>query len=140
MRDPAEDRRARLLVAEDDVKLGRRIVRVLEPDHDVVVVTNGREALDPIVGGERFDLVLCDLRLPGVTGMDLYERLHTIAPELVGCMVFMTAGACTPEAAAFLGRPGIARLDKPFRLDELRRTVREHLARRSSSGGGEDRG
>ncbi len=127
MRDPGEDRRARLLVAEDDVKLGRLIVRVLEPEHNIVVVTNGREALDRIVGGERFDLVLCDLRLPGVTGMDLYERLHTLAPELVGRIVFMTAGACTPEAAAFLGRPGIVRLDKPFRLDELRRTVREHL-------------
>ncbi len=127
MRDPAEDRRTRLLVAEDDLKLGRLIVRVLEPEHDVVVVTNGREALARIVGGERFDLVLCDLRLPGVTGMDLYERLHTLAPELVGRIVFMTAGACTPEAAAFLGRPGIVRLDKPFRLDELRRTVREHL-------------
>ncbi len=139
MTDPVEDRRARLLVAEDDLKLGRLIVRVLEPEHDVVVVTNGREALDRIVGGERFDLVLCDLRLPGVTGMDLHERLHTIAPELVGRIVFMTAGACTPEAAAFLGRPGIVRLDKPFHLDELRRTIREHVARRASSGGGADR-
>jgi DNA-binding response OmpR family regulator len=125
-----EGQRGRILVIEDDDKLGRMVGRALAPDHDIEVVTRARDALGRIAAGERFDLVLCDLMLEGVSGIEVYERVGQIAPELVGRIVFMTAGAVTPRAAAFLGRPDIRHIEKPFpSLAEFRAVVQAHLAR-----------
>jgi len=121
-----EGQRRRVLVVDDDVKLGNLIARALKPEHDVFVLTNGREALNHIERGARFDLVLCDLMLPGLSGMDFYEQLGSIAPELVEHVVFLNGGAFTPRATAFLEQTNIVRLDKPFRLEELRQVVRDH--------------
>jgi DNA-binding response OmpR family regulator len=125
-----EGQRGRILVIEDDAKLGKMVGRALAPDHDVHVLTRAQDALDRIAAGERFDLVLCDLMLEGVSGIQVHERVGQIAPELVGSIVFMTAGAVTPRAAAFLRRPDIQHMLKPFpSLAEFRAVVQAHLAR-----------
>ena len=67
--------------------------RVLASEHDVLVLPSAREALDRIAGGERFDLVLCDLMLPGVTGMAFHERVRSVAPDLLERIVIITGGA-----------------------------------------------
>jgi DNA-binding NtrC family response regulator len=119
-----EGQRRRILVIEDDEKLGRMVGRALAPDHDIEVLTRARDALDGIAAGERFDLVLCDLMLEGVNGIAFHERVGQIAPELVGRIVFMTGGACTPRAEAFLRRPDIRHIEKPFpSLAEFRSVV-----------------
>ena len=106
------------------------IVRALEPEHDVVLLISAQEALDRIAAGERFDLVLCDLMLPGVSGMAFYERVGQSAPELVERVLFATGGAYTSSAEEFLKRADIRHIEKPFRsLNEFRAAVREHLAR-----------
>jgi len=58
---------------------GRLLRRVLEREYDVLVMTSAREALDQIGVGKPFDLILCDLMMPGLTGMDFHERLEPIA-------------------------------------------------------------
>ncbi len=127
-----DGRRARLLVIDDEAPLGRSLARMLGRDHDVAVVTSVREALDRIILGERFDLILCDLLMPDLTGIHFYERIADIAPELVERVVFMTGGAVTPYAQAFLWQPFIWHLEKPFpSLLELRQVVVEHLRRLS---------
>ncbi len=124
------EQRRRVLVIEDDIKFGNLIARVLETEHDVLVLTNAREGLDRISAGERFDLVLCDLMLPGVSGVAFHERLGVIAPELIGSVVFITGGAYSQGSLAFLERSDIRHLEKPFAsVERFRIVVREHLQR-----------
>jgi len=121
--------RAQVLVIDDEANFGKLVVRLLERDHDVVALTSAQEALARIGAGERFDLVLCDLMMPQMTGIDFVERLAGVAPELVGRVVFITGGAFLPGVAAFLEQTSIPRLEKPFSLKELRAVVREQLLR-----------
>ncbi len=121
-------------MVEDDEKLGKMVGRALAPEHDIELVTRARDALDRIAAGERFDLILCDLMLGGVSGIDFHERVGRVAPELVARIVFTTAGAVTPRAAAFLKRPDIRHIEKPFpSLAEFRAAVQAYLARTTST-------
>jgi DNA-binding NtrC family response regulator len=119
----------RVLSIDDDEKLGNLIRRILEPEHDVRVLVSARMALDAIGCGERFDVILCDLVLPGMSGMDFHDHLSSVAPDLLERVIFVTGGASTQLAADFLALPSIRHLAKPFTASELRRAVREHLAR-----------
>ena len=67
-------RRGRILVVDDDVKLGSAMRRALIQEHDVLTETNAAEALKRLVGGEQFDLVMCDLMMPHMSGMDFYAE------------------------------------------------------------------
>jgi DNA-binding response OmpR family regulator len=131
-----EGQRRRVLVIEDDPKFGSFIGRVLAPPHDVLVLTRAQEALGRIARGERFDLILCDLMLPGVSAVGFHEQLGLIAPELVGNVVVVTGGAYSQESEAFLKRADIRRIEKPFpSLGAFRAMVHEHLRRVCGEGG-----
>jgi DNA-binding NtrC family response regulator len=121
--------RARVLVIDDDEKLGKMVARMLAPQHDAVVLTRAKTALDHIAAGERFDLILCDLTLPGMSGMDFYERVSSIAPEMLDGVVIMTGGAFTPRAVELVTRGTICVLHKPFTLAQLQGAVCERLLR-----------
>ena len=87
-----------------------------------------------MLGGEGFDLILCDLMMPDMTGMDLYAAIRAAAPEQASRMIFVTGGAFTPRAIEFLDTVTNLRLDKPFDLRNLRALVRDLLAGRGSAG------
>ncbi len=112
--------RARLLVVDDERLVGEAIARSLAEESDVEVVTEAREALTRIAAGERYDAVLCDLLMPVMTGMDLYAEVVRAAPKLAGRIVFMTGGAFTPRARAFLDSVGNQCLEKPLDMSKLR--------------------
>jgi CheY-like chemotaxis protein len=124
------ERRARVLVVDDEAHTGTMLRRALAPDCEVVAVVSGQDALARVAGGEDFDVILCDLLMPGMDGVLFYERLDAIAPELVGRVVLMTAGAFTPRARGFLQAVALTCLDKPFHLDELKRLIATRLAER----------
>jgi signal transduction histidine kinase len=105
----------RILVIDDEAGIGR-IVQSLLDEHDVVVATSADAALARLRVGERFDRILCDLMMPQVTGMDFFGL---IAPELRSTIVFVTGGAFTERARAFLAGIPNRVLRKPFDLDEL---------------------
>ena len=106
--------RARVLVVDDELAIGRALSRSLGRHHEVVFLTSSREALTRITAGERFDVIFSDLMMPDVTGMDLYEELLRIAPDQAKRMVFVTGGAFTERACEFLDAVPNARVDKPF--------------------------
>ncbi|WP_242345990.1 MASE1 domain-containing protein [Anaeromyxobacter terrae] len=120
--------RARILVVDDEPLIGSTVRRVLA-DHDVDSVTDARAALARLAGGERFDVVLCDLMMPDLTGMDLYEALARAAPGMAARMVFITGGAFTERARRFLEGSGLPRIEKPFAPAALREAVGALLAR-----------
>jgi signal transduction histidine kinase/ActR/RegA family two-component response regulator len=116
--------RARVLLVDDDEFVARAVQRALEPEHDVVVETDGRRALDRIAAGEPFGAILCDLMMPGMTGMELHAKLVERHPPYAERLVFITGGAFTPEARAYVERAGNRCLEKPFVNEALRATVR----------------
>jgi PAS domain S-box-containing protein len=114
---------ARILVIDDDDSVCAVITSVLAAEHEVVVETRAVAALARLEGGESFDLILCDMMMPDVTGAELYERLELARPELVSRVVLMSGGAFTPRARELLARARGARLEKPFDASQLRRLV-----------------
>lgn len=124
----AGGRRGRILVVDDEPRMGKALQRLLAPDHDVTTALSAREALDLVAGGASFDVVLCDLMMPGMSGMDLHAEMRGAAPDLAVRMVFMTGGAYTAGAQRFLDQVPNRRLEKPFRPEALEALIREMLA------------
>jgi PAS domain S-box-containing protein len=104
----------RVLVIDDEVQICRYVSRIFRSGADVVALTSAREGLARLMSPERFDLVLCDVMMPDMTGIDLYEELRAKNPSLLRRVYFMTGGAFTPRAQAFLDTIGAARIDKPL--------------------------
>jgi signal transduction histidine kinase len=122
-----------VLVVEDEPAIGRTLQRLLVP-HEVTVVTRAREALDRIADGAAFDLVLCDVMMPEVTGMDFYSELRRVRPALADKIVFMTGGVFTPRAREFLESIPNPRIDKPIDATELRLLVEGALYANNPNG------
>jgi signal transduction histidine kinase len=118
---------ANVLVIEDEPALGRVIQRLLTP-HRVTVVTRANEALTRLASGDVFDLILCDLMMPEMTGMDFHAELSRTSPETAARVVFMSGGAFTPGAREFLETTSNRRIDKPIDTTRLRRLVEESVA------------
>ncbi|HXX66356.1 MAG TPA: ATP-binding protein [Polyangiaceae bacterium] len=112
----------RVLVIDDERLVGEAIARSLSEDNDVEVVTDANQALPRIVAG-RYDVVLCDLMMPLMTGMDLYAEVVRRAPKLAGRLVFMTGGAFTARAKAFLESVANPCLEKPLDTSKLRSLI-----------------
>jgi PAS domain S-box-containing protein len=125
---PAPARRTRILVVDDEPLVGRAVGRILASEHEVVFRTSARDALGELLGTPGFDLVVCDLMMPDMTGMDLHERLARDAPALAARTVFLTGGAFTAAARDFLERVPNLRLEKPFDPQELRDLVARALS------------
>jgi signal transduction histidine kinase len=119
---PAPGPGRRVLVVDDDPGVGSAVRRLLR-GAEVSVATSAEEASALLARDAEFDVVLCDLFMPGRTGMDLHRELRASRPELAARMVFMTAGAYTPESSAFLDAVPNARVEKPFEASRLRALV-----------------
>lgn len=123
-RAPAVGARARVVVVDDEPLVGRSIRRALR-GHEVQVFSNGQEAIERLCSGEPFDLVLCDLMMPDVSGMEVFGKVSARRPDLASRFVFMTGGAFTARAREFLKETSVPCLEKPFELNQIRELVRE---------------
>ena len=85
--------RSKLLVVNDHHNFRKVIARMLGSEHEVLVVPSALDVLKRVARGERFDLLLCELIMPGMDGVAFHERLGSIAPEMLARVVFVTAGA-----------------------------------------------
>ncbi|MEM9071393.1 MAG: ATP-binding protein [Myxococcota bacterium] len=120
----------RILLVDDDERVGEAIRRMLQ-EHDVVWVGSGAEALTELRA--RFDVVLCDLMMPEMSGPELYARLETEFPVLVERVVFITGGAFSESTRAFLDRVQPRILTKPFGRATLLGALQEVLPEASTS-------
>ena len=119
--------RGRILVIDDDALTLRMMKRMLR-HHDVSCVDRAQTALDLLGRGERFDVILSDMMMPGLTGMQLYARLEAEFPEQVPRVVFLTGGAVGVEAIAFLATVKNHCLDKPIVQEALHAILQHMLA------------
>ncbi len=121
-------RRGRILVVDDEPMLCTVIRRVLGVDHDVTTVGSAKEALRMLGDGARYDLILCDLMMPQMTGMAFQARLQESAPDQAAKIIFMTGGAFTESTQAFLAEPRNESIEKPFKGKALRERVHRFIS------------
>lgn len=114
----------RILVVDDEPAIGRAIRWLLEDLHEVEVVMSGQAALDRLLGDGVYDVILCDLMMSGLSGVDVYERVARAKAGLERRIVFMTGGAVNERNSAFLADVPNTRLDKPFDAFALESALR----------------
>jgi signal transduction histidine kinase len=129
-RGGSKRQRARVLVVDDEPRIGSAIMRILAPTHEVIAVYTAWDAIARLEKGEDYDVILCDVMMPQMSGRDLYRTLLRTAPELVERVVFMTGGPFSTRGASFLDSVPNPRLEKPFSPEALRALVEKELDRR----------
>jgi CheY-like chemotaxis protein len=114
----------RILVVDDEDSICALVQKSLAGEFDVTAVYDGREALDLIEGGARFDLIISDVMMPRMNGVELYRALLEQCGEQAKHFVFFTASMLPPDVEAYLATVPGAVLRKPISVGVLRQFVR----------------
>ena len=125
--EPPPARRGKILAVDDEPSILLAVARALSPHHDVLTEEHARDALGRVQAGERFDVLICDLMMPDMTGMELHAELLRVAPEQALRMIFLTGGAFTSRAREFLDQVPNVRIEKPFDVPGLRALIAERV-------------
>lgn len=110
--------RWKILIIDDERLVRDALTRLLTPAHDVMSASSGEAGLAAIDAGS-FDVIICDVMMPGLNGRDVFRRISAEHPGLERRLVFISGGAFTQELDEFLTRTPNQFLSKPFRLEEL---------------------
>ncbi|HYO68818.1 MAG TPA: ATP-binding protein [Archangium sp.] len=121
--------RGRVLIVDDDPFVGAALRRSLGREHDVSLAFGAREALGRVLQGATFDVILCDLMMPDMTGMDFFTELQRLHPAQAEAVTFFTGGAFTDATRAFLEHHRDRVLLKPVETDHLRERILLRLER-----------
>ena len=128
MTDVASQRKHRVLVLDDEEKVADAIGRALSPEYDVETFSRPQAALDRLSAGERFDVVICDLVMPDMGGVDFCAAALRVAPAMAERFIFMTGGVPTLRARYFLKGGASPCIEKPFEMDQLRALIASRIA------------
>jgi len=111
--------RRRLLAVDDEALLLKAYRRMLGEAHELTTALGGTEALRILERDVAFDVVLCDLQMPEISGMELYAAVRERFPSLADRFVFVTGGAFSSDARKFLEDSVAVVIQKPFRLEDM---------------------
>ncbi len=117
-------RRGRVLVIDDEPLVARAVRRSLDRDAEVVSESRAADALTRLEGGQCFDVILCDLMMPEMTGLDFYRALRSSMPEQLAKLIFVTGAITEVHDSEIADRP---RIEKPFNPSDLRKAVKQLL-------------
>ncbi len=122
----------RVLVVEDEDDIASLLQRALKSDgHQVILANNGKTALARLAEarsqGKRFDLIISDIKMPGMNGVSLYDHLRREESGLASRLVFITGDTISQSTQSFLQKTALPHLSKPFTMDELRQVMRSAL-------------
>ncbi len=125
--------RLAVLVVDDEPSLREALLRFLQRRNmHGEGVADGWEAIR-LLEQRNFDVIISDVRMPGMSGREFLERLRRDRPELLGRLVFSTGDAFTSETATLLKESGVPTVAKPFDFAVLERVVREVAGRATAS-------
>jgi two-component system response regulator PilR (NtrC family) len=125
LRADAGSTKPRVLIVDDEASMREMLRIVMRRDgYDVIVAANGREAIDTLQR-ERVDLLLSDIRMPDVGGVDVLRAAKDANRDIIAFM--MTAFASTETAVEAMRLGAVDYFTKPFNMDELRLKVRQHV-------------
>lgn len=116
-----------ILVVDDELEIAGVLAELLSAEgHRVETAGNGTIALEKL-GGRAYDLIMSDIKMPGLDGPGLYRELERRHPGLARRFVFVTGDTQSPETTEFLRRTAAPNVTKPFVLEEIRRVVQRTL-------------
>ena len=118
----------RILVVDDEPAIRTMLANSLGVDHEVITAESGEEARAVLDQDQAFDVILCDLMMLEMTGMDLHAWLVAEYPALAEQVVFISGGAFTPRALEYVQRVGNRLVSKPFEMAVLERLVSERVS------------
>jgi len=116
---PDEVTSMNVLLVDDDERVLRAGARVLQGRHRVLTARDGQEAIELLSSGSNADVVVLELDLPEVDGIELFEWLEAHQPELAKRVVIATAAQDRERFGEFLRQRSLTVLNKPFRADAL---------------------
>ncbi|HVV50622.1 MAG TPA: ATP-binding protein [Polyangia bacterium] len=131
--------RRRVLAIDDEALLLKAYRRMLGDAHELTTVLGGQEALRLFERETGFDVVLCDLQMPEMSGMELHAEVRGRFPALAERFVFVTGGAFSADARKFLEDSVAAVIQKPFRVEDMMSLI-ERTARGAGSPAPSDAG
>jgi DNA-binding NtrC family response regulator len=128
-----------VLAVDDEALLLKAYRRMLGDAHELTTALGGTEALRILGRDVAFDVVLCDLQMPEVSGMELFAAVRERFPSLADRFVFVTGGAFSSDARKFLEDSVAVVIQKPFRLDDMLSLI-DRTARAASTPAASDLG
>jgi CheY-like chemotaxis protein len=123
LRATAPTTSGRILVVDDEPGIRAVVLRVLGATHEFVTAASGTEARAILEHDQAFDVILCDIMMPDMTGTELHAWLAGQFPVLAERVVFASGGAFDPKTRDYLSRIDNLVLEKPYAPAELRRVV-----------------
>ncbi len=130
----AATRRLRILIIDDERALASALKRSLTAHHDVEVENDGQAAIGRLDRDGAFDVILCDLMMPGLDGIDVLDHVRNRHPELSSHFAFMSGGAFTERADEAQRNPTVPLISKPVELPTLLETIERLGSRPERSG------
>jgi PAS domain S-box-containing protein len=127
--EPKKVTKAKILVIDDELVIRQFVSRVLsEEGHEVEVVDKAEDALEKIKS-KRCHLILLDIKMPGISGIELYKQFQEIAPSLMKRVVFITGDVMGKRTTDFLAKTKAPCMIKPFDAEQLKTEINRILAR-----------
>jgi signal transduction histidine kinase/CheY-like chemotaxis protein len=125
---PMFKKRGRLLVIDDEPDICLALEEALQEQHDVLALTEAHEALERLAAGQRFDLILCDVRMPRMTGVAFHARLSARDPAQASRVILMSGDFSRRPGDPEVVLPGPV-LEKPFGIERVLSLLHEAMAR-----------
>jgi len=118
----------RILVVDDEPTILAFLKKVLDSEgYEVTTTGSGKEALG-MIKEQRYSLIICDIKMPGLSGAELYDELGEIAPSLQKRAIFITGDVMGPVTRAFLERTRVPYSTKPFDIASLKKEIKRVIA------------
>jgi PAS domain S-box-containing protein len=125
--EPRKTTGAKILVVDDEPEILKFLSRILKGEgHEVDAVDNARDALEKL-GNKRYRLILVDIKMSGMSGIEFYKQAQKIALSLSRRIIFMSGDVIGKDTEAFLSRTRAPHLTKPFDVKQLKEEIRRAL-------------
>ncbi|NVB82392.1 MAG: response regulator [Kofleriaceae bacterium] len=122
--DPSIGEPRRVLVVDDEARVRELLGIVLGQFHDITVVDGGEAAIAAARDGQ-FDVIVCDVMMPGLSGVDVHKQLAAVVPGLERRIVFITGGTFVTDVAELVSATGNRVIQKPFDVEQILAAIAE---------------
>ena len=117
----------RILVIDDEPNILKSLMRILDDNYAVTTALGGGAGLKLLKNGDQFDLIISDLSMPEINGIELYNQIAILFPGLEKNIIFMTGFAYTEDIKTFLQNVNPPILEKPFIAENLFSLINKHF-------------
>jgi CheY-like chemotaxis protein len=119
---------AEILILDDDALVAQSMRHALKTEHAIDLSQSPADSLAFLQLGKRYAAILCDLSMPGFSGIQFYDAVRALDPHQAQRIIFVSGGAYLEEIQNRLEALNNVLLNKPFTFDQLRQTVRRVAA------------